>query len=102
MPSWPISDPNEVRYPDKLPQENAEPSSESSIIQLKTASQDTLVEPGNLVLEMSPDKESGMAEVTDIVDWDGPEDPENRMNWPKRKRLSHVALVSIIVFLVSV
>jgi hypothetical protein len=72
---------------------------ESSIIQLEMASQDTLVEHGGSVLEMSLDKESGGAEVTDLADWDGPENP---MNWPKWKRLGHVALVSIIIFLVSV
>jgi hypothetical protein len=63
------------------------------------ASQDTLVEHGASDLEMSQDKESGGTEVTDVVDLDGPENP---MNWPKWKRLGHVALVSIIIFLVSV
>ena len=54
---------------------------------------------------MPTDKESGGADVpeeTDVVDWDGPGDIENPMNWPKGKRLGHVALVSIINFLVSV
>lgn len=35
----------------------------------------------------------------DIVDWDGPDDPENPLNWTRRKRVSHVALVSIITFI---
>jgi len=63
------------------------------------ASQDTLVEHGASDLEMSQDKESGGTEVTDVVELDGPDNP---MNWPKWKRLGHVALVSIIIFLVSV
>lgn len=66
------------------------------------ASQDTLVERGHSIVAMSPDQEIGGAEVTDVVDWDGPSDLENPMNWPKWKRLGHVALVSIIVFLVLV
>lgn len=87
--------PSEVRYQ----QENVHPSSEYSIIQFDMASQDTFVENGTSVLEMSPDKERGRIEATDLVKWDGPENP---MNWPKWKRLGHVALVSIIIFLVSV
>jgi hypothetical protein len=63
------------------------------------ASQDTLVEHGSSDSEMSPDKESGGTELKDVVDWDGPENP---MNWPKWKRLGHIALVSMIIFLVLV
>ncbi|KAI0424993.1 major facilitator superfamily domain-containing protein [Xylaria sp. FL1042] len=29
-----------------------------------------------------------------IVDWDGPSDPENPYNWPKSKKLAHVLIVS--------
>jgi hypothetical protein len=63
------------------------------------ASQDSLVGNGASVSEMSPDKERGRIEDTDLVSWDGPENP---MNWPKRKRLGHVAMVSIIIFQTSV
>lgn len=87
--------PSEVRYQ----HENAHPSSEYSIIQLDMASQDSLVGNGASVLEMSPDKERGRIEDMDLVNWDGPENP---MNWPKRKRLGHVAMVSIIIFQTSV
>ncbi|KAI1145003.1 major facilitator superfamily domain-containing protein [Nemania diffusa] len=31
----------------------------------------------------------------DVVDWDGPKDPENPYNWPKSKKLAHVLIVSI-------
>ncbi|RDL38947.1 uncharacterized protein BP5553_03287 [Venustampulla echinocandica] len=41
-------------------------------------------------------------EVDDYVGWHGPFDPENPMNWPRWKRLGHVAWVSIIIFLVNV
>jgi hypothetical protein len=34
-----------------------------------------------------------------VIDWDGPADPENPLNWPRGKRVSHVALVSIITFI---
>ena len=30
-----------------------------------------------------------------LVSWNGPNDPENPMNWSTKKRISHVALVSI-------
>lgn len=31
-----------------------------------------------------------------LVDWDGPDDPENPMNWPARKRYLHAVMVSSI------
>ena len=34
-----------------------------------------------------------------IVDWDGPDDVENPMNWPKGKRLASVSLASGITFI---
>lgn len=33
-----------------------------------------------------------------IVDWDGPNDPSNPMNWPKWKVKTHIFLISIITF----
>ena len=33
------------------------------------------------------------------VDWDGPEDPENPMNWPLRKKITNIGIVSILTFL---
>lgn len=35
-----------------------------------------------------------------IVDWDGPNDPENPMNWPKFKKWMAIAIVSLITFLI--
>ncbi|KAF2794387.1 MFS general substrate transporter [Melanomma pulvis-pyrius CBS 109.77] len=34
-----------------------------------------------------------------IVDWDGPDDPENPMNWPTTKKVSAIAIVSLITML---
>ncbi|KAI1116811.1 major facilitator superfamily domain-containing protein [Nemania sp. NC0429] len=31
---------------------------------------------------------------TNVVDWDGPDDPENPYNWPKVKKMAHVLIVS--------
>lgn len=30
-----------------------------------------------------------------IVDWDGPDDPNNPQNWPRLKRNIHVVLISV-------
>ena len=40
-------------------------------------------------------------ELTDpnIVDWDGPDDPTNPMNWPQWKVKAHIFLVSAITFI---
>lgn len=34
----------------------------------------------------------------DVVDWDGPDDPANPMNWPTSKKIITAALVSMITF----
>ncbi|KUJ07188.1 putative MFS transporter [Mollisia scopiformis] len=71
------------------------------------ASQDTLVELRNVVdvvPKLETDRESAgadLSEEVDLVDWDGPDDPQNPMNWPKSKKRGHVALVSIVNFLVN-
>lgn len=39
------------------------------------------------------------AEDTNIVDWEGPDDPENPMNWSSLKRWTHIMLVSAANFL---
>lgn len=38
-------------------------------------------------------------EDPNIVDWDGPEDPQNPMNWPAWKVKAHIFLVSAITFI---
>lgn len=35
----------------------------------------------------------------DIVDWDGPDDPENPLNWPRRKKVVATATISLITLL---
>jgi hypothetical protein len=37
-----------------------------------------------------------------VVDWDGPNDPANPMNWSKSKRISQVVLVSAITMVTFV
>ena len=34
-----------------------------------------------------------------VVDWDGPDDPENPMNWPTSKKVTAIGLVSLITVL---
>lgn len=38
----------------------------------------------------------------DIVDFDGPDDPENALNWPLRKKVVAVATISLITLLTYV
>lgn len=35
----------------------------------------------------------------DIVDWEGPDDPENPMNWPLKKKVVATATISLITLL---
>lgn len=34
--------------------------------------------------------------TANIVDWDGPNDAANPINWPSRKRWSHIIIVAIL------
>jgi len=35
----------------------------------------------------------------DIVDWEGPDDPTNPINWPSRKRWAHAITVSVLALI---
>ncbi|KAK7753328.1 hypothetical protein SLS62_004618 [Diatrype stigma] len=37
----------------------------------------------------------------DIVDWDGPSDPNNPLNWPPRKRFGHIVIVAMLSMTVN-
>jgi hypothetical protein len=45
--------------------------------------------------------EAGETKAADpnIVDWDGPDDPANPMNWASRKKTTAIGIVSAITFL---
>ena len=38
----------------------------------------------------------------DIVDWDGPDDKENPLNWPAKQKWMNIGLLSAITLLTSV
>lgn len=33
-----------------------------------------------------------------VVDWDGPDDPENPQNWPMKKKWFNIATISMLTF----
>lgn len=35
-------------------------------------------------------------EDPDIVDWDGPDDPENPLNWPESRKRTNLILLSVL------
>lgn len=35
-----------------------------------------------------------------VVDWNGPDDPENPLNWPAKKSFGHVIIVAILSMIV--
>ena len=45
------------------------------------------------------EKKEDQAVDPNIVDWDGPDDPENPMNWPAWKINAHIFLVSAVTFI---
>lgn len=36
----------------------------------------------------------------DVVDWEGPDDPNNPLNWPATKSFGHVVIVAILSMVV--
>lgn len=36
----------------------------------------------------------------DVVDWDGPDDPKNPLNWPATKSFGHVVIVAVLSMVV--
>ena len=52
---------------------------------------------------MSEKDKKNIVDVGDdenIVDWDGPDDPQMPLNWAPRKRYVHAVLVSVIALVV--
>lgn len=35
----------------------------------------------------------------EVVDWDGPDDPENPMNWPESRKWVNLALMSVLTII---
>ena len=49
--------------------------------------------------EAGHDADGGNTSDVLIVDWEGPDDPENPMNWPTRIKITAISIVSILSFL---
>ena len=62
-------------------------------------SQSNQTSDGNDVELGDPVSKEEISRDPNIVDWDGPDDPENPLNWPTSKKLSTLSMVSIITFL---
>ncbi|KAJ4266083.1 hypothetical protein NW762_004057 [Fusarium torreyae] len=45
------------------------------------------------------DTQAGFGPESDVVDWDGENDPENPMHWPNSKKWTNIATVSILTIL---
>jgi hypothetical protein len=66
------------------------------------------IEPGDLEKVMSKHEDADVAvtiqESADpnVVNWDGPDDPEKPLNWPASKKWINIALISSITFLTLV
>ena len=63
------------------------------------------VEKGDLEKALSRHEDEDVAvtveQTTDpnVVNWSGPDDPENALNWPARKKWTNIAFLSIITVL---
>lgn len=48
---------------------------------------------------ISTEQEEQADQDPNIVDWDGPDDPENPMNWPTWRKVLAIGIVSAITFI---
>jgi hypothetical protein len=68
---------------------------------------DTASEKSGIATPFDQDLETGTqttnrqedAPDPDVVDWDGPDDPENPMNWPQYRKVINIGLISLFTFL---
>ena len=90
------------RTADSEPSENRKDSSQRDGTEVDT------VKPADLEANVlksfsasNSDQEQKSDETFDpnIVDWDGPNDPSNPINWPQWKVKTHIFLVSAITFI---
>lgn len=51
--------------------------------------------PSSAALEAAPPGE-GEDATAHLVDWEGPNDAANPMNWPNRKRRAHIITVAVL------
>lgn len=77
---------------DLPPEKRLEAGDDASVLE-ETGSE----EGGDIDIEAGPNKEEPTAETDpNLVDWDGPDDPENPMNWSDKKKWLNVATLSIL------
>lgn len=75
---------------------------------LSTTRSGSHVEPSDLEKALSTHEDQDVAvtvrQTTDpnVIDWDGPDDPENPLNWPSRKKWTNIYLLSAITLLTCV
>ena len=88
------------RSPDSEPSENMKDSNPSYVDTEKPADLEANVVETLSALNSSRqlEKSNGIID-SNIVDWDGPDDPSNPMNWPPWKVKAHIFLVSSITFI---
>ena len=56
--------------------------------------------PNDMSLDDHQDVDSAQSKTnSNVVDWDGPNDAANPLNWSKSIRIGHVVLVSIITLI---
>ncbi|KAK0645235.1 Efflux pump rdc3 [Lasiodiplodia hormozganensis] len=54
--------------------------------------------------QKTPANQDSSPDVQDpnLVDWEGPDDPTNPMNWPKSKRIGHVVMASLTTLFANI
>ncbi|KAI9659910.1 MAG: hypothetical protein M1821_001262 [Bathelium mastoideum] len=67
---------------------------------MSAPSEETMVPSNNSSDEEAPQiREEKLASPPDnIIDWDGPDDPKNPMNWPMSLRWLQIAIISLLTF----
>ncbi|KAI0857842.1 putative MFS multidrug transporter [Xylaria cubensis] len=57
---------------------------------------------GKTITDVEASSTQTSNEDTLLVDWSGPDDNENPLNWPRQKRFGHVIIVAILSMIVNI
>lgn len=88
--------PSGAQTPISLSSSDGSDSAEQVLIRVHPA--DFKPRDGFVDIDVDPEKTPRYEDAVHIVDWNGPDDPENPMNWPSYRKWLTIGLISFSSF----
>jgi len=80
-------------------EDSQEPGGTASVHSRVSHSDDVESSPGHETTGSDSTTEEKAPEDPNIVDWDGPDDPANPMNWSSTKKIGSITMVTFLTML---